>query len=101
MSKPRCKERITVSLSKDSARFLHTLQHEEQSPSMSALLEKIVTDLQAKAQMESIEARMAAYYDALPETAMREDTAWADVGASALASLQDEEGAVHLVAAGL
>lgn len=79
------KERITVSLSRESAKFLRTVRAEAQSPSMSALFEKIVADLQGKTEMEQLDAKIIAYYDTLPESDSKEESAWAAVGEAALA----------------
>ena len=52
MPHTKTKERMTVSLSRESAKFLRAQRAEAQSPSMSALLEKIVGDLQGRIEME-------------------------------------------------
>ena len=84
------KERLTVSLSRESAKFLRTLRAKVQSPSMSALFEKIVTDLQGKTEMEQLDAKILAYYDTLPESDIREELAWGAVGEAALALEQED-----------
>ena len=84
------KERITVSLSRESAQFLRTICAEVQSPSMSALFEKIVADLQGKTEMEQLDAKTRAYYDALPESDIKEESVWGAVGEVAIA-LQEED----------
>jgi len=84
------KERITVSLSRKSAKFLRTIRAEVRSPSMSALFEKIVADLQGKTEMEQLDAKIRAYYDTLPESDIKEESAWGAVGEAALA-LEEED----------
>ena len=54
------KERITVSLSQGSARFLRAFRAKVHSPSMSALFERIVADLQNRVETEQLEKRVAA-----------------------------------------
>jgi hypothetical protein len=94
------KERITVSLSRESAKFLRTLRAEVQSPSMSALFERIVADLQGKTEMEQLEAKIKAYHDTLPDTAIKEESAWGEVGEAALA-LEVEEDVAQPASAGV
>jgi hypothetical protein len=79
------KERITISLSRESAKFLRTVRAQVQSPSMSALFEKIIAELQGKTEMERLDAKIRAYYDALPEAAIKEESAWGELGEAALA----------------
>jgi hypothetical protein len=86
------KERITVSLSRESAEFLRTIRAELQSPSMSALFEKIVGDLQGKTEMEQLDAKIRAYYDTVPEAAIKEESNWGELGEAALA-LEREDAA--------
>ena len=85
------KERITVSLSRESARFLRAFRDRVRSPSMSALFEKIVADLQGQVAMEQLDARITAYYDSLRETDIQEDAGWGAIGEAALASQREEE----------
>jgi hypothetical protein len=87
------KERLTVSLSRESARFLRAVRAEERSPSMSALFEKLVADLQSRTEMEQLDKKMTAYYDSLNEAAVQEDRAWGAVSEAALVSHATEEAA--------
>jgi hypothetical protein len=82
----RGKDRITVSLSPESAKFQKKFRAQVQSPSMSALFETMVADLKGKAEMEQLDAKFKAYYDTLPEQAMTEESAWGALGESALPS---------------
>lgn len=52
---------------------------------MSALFEKMIADVQGKTELEQLDEQTQAYYDALPDAAMREDYAWGSVGEAALA----------------
>jgi hypothetical protein len=85
------KERITVSLSGESIRFLKAFRAEIHSPSMSALFEKIVSDVKGRTEMEQLDDNIKAYYDSLPETSVQEDRAWGSLGEAALVSLAEEE----------
>ena len=90
MPHTKTKERMTVSLSRESAKFLRAQRAEAQSPSMSALLEKIVGDLQGRIEMEQLDARMQAHYDSFRESDMQEEAAWGALGKAALVSQTDE-----------
>jgi len=85
------KERLTVSLSRECARFLRTFRAKTHSPSMSALFEKIVSDLQARIKSEELDEKMKAYYDNLSPSEIEEEHAWGKLGEAALASLKEEE----------
>lgn len=85
------KERITVSLSQGSARFLRAFRTKAHAPSMSALFETIVADLQNKVEMEQIEKKFAAYYDGLADSGVQEDSVWGAVGEATLAAQAEEE----------
>lgn len=82
------KERITISLSRESVRFLKATRAETHAPSMSALFEKIVADLQSKAEQQNYEKQVQAYYDSLTPAAIQEDREWGAVGEAALAEKQ-------------
>jgi hypothetical protein len=86
------KERITMSLSRESVRYLRGLRAEVQSPSMSALFESIVADLRRKAEMEQLEARTQAYYDSLQKSDIQEQSDWGVLGESALESQTNPTG---------
>lgn len=87
----RGKDRITVSLSPESAKFLKKFRAQVQSPSMSALFETMVADLKGKAEMEQLDAKFQRYYDTLPEQAMKEESAWGAPGETALALDKPDE----------
>ena len=82
------KERITISLSRESVRFLRATRAETHAPSMSALFEKIVADLQSKAKQQNDEKQVQAYYDSLTPAAIQEDREMGAVGEAALAEKQ-------------
>ena len=79
------KERITVSLSKEKVRFLKAHCGERGDPSVSAYVEQLVADAQARAQLEKLSANTALYYDSLTAKEAEELSAWGAAGESALA----------------
>jgi|GEM_PF-1854162 len=85
------KERITVSLSPEAAELLRDLRVRVHSPSMSALIENLVSDLRGRTELEELEAKMKAHYDGMSETDREEEAAWGALGESALASLETIE----------
>ena len=59
------KDRITVSLSKDKVRFLKAHSGQAGVPSVSAFVERLVGDAQARAKLEKLRTHTALYYDSL------------------------------------
>ena len=82
------KARFTVSVSQETVDLLREIQARVQSPSMSALIEKIVDDLRGKTELEDLESKMKAHYDSMSEADREEEAAWGKLGESALASLE-------------
>ena len=82
------KARITVSVSLETIDLLREIQARVQSPSMSALIERIVDDLRGKTELEDLESKMKAHYDSMSEADREEESAWGKLGESALASLE-------------
>lgn len=85
------KERVTISLSRESVKFLRVTRAETKSPSLSALFEKLVADLQGRVEQENYEKQMCAYYDNLSPAVIQEDRDWGAIGEAALV---EEEPAV-------
>jgi hypothetical protein len=77
-------------LSQDAVKFLRALRAQVKSPSISALFERIIGDLKRKREIEQFNKRVAAYYDSLSDTERREDTAWGQLGESALVDVEPE-----------
>lgn len=80
-----------MSLSSESLAFLEHMRAETRSPSMSALVESILADLQGKSEIEKIDAQLRAHYDSLGEAALQEEREWGAVGESGLASIPEQE----------
>jgi hypothetical protein len=83
------KERKTFSLSHDVVDYLETGRVQAQAESLSAYLETLVRDLQARAEMARIEAATVAYYDNLSNAEIEEQSDWGRVGAASLSRLED------------
>ena len=88
-AKHKKKERLTVSISREAREYLEARRAGAQAPSMSAYFETLVRDLQAQAEMEEMEAKMAAYYDNLSPSEMDDQAEWGRVGAASLVRLED------------
>jgi len=58
---------------------------------MSAVFEKIVSDLQARIKSEELDEKMKAYYDNLSPSEIKEEHDWGKLGEAALASLKEHE----------
>jgi len=85
------KERITVSLSRESVRFLRTFRAETHSPSMSAALELIVAHLKGRSEMERLDEKVKAYYDSMQKSTIREDYTWGALGEAALSEEENRQ----------
>lgn len=96
----RGKRRVTMSLSSESLTFLEHMRSETRSPSMSALVERILADLRGKAEVENIDSELRAHYDSLGEVARQEERDWGAIGESGLASLPEPEESAEPHAAG-
>ena len=83
------KERITVSLSKEKVRFLKAHSGQRGAPSVSAYVERLVADAQARAELEKLSAHTALYYDSLSAKAAEELGAWGELVESALATEEE------------
>ena len=83
------KEKRTFSLSSDVVEYLETGRVETNASSLSAFLESLVRDFQARVEMEKMEAATLAYYDSLGSAEMDEQTEWGRVGAGTLAQQVD------------
>jgi hypothetical protein len=83
------KDRITVSLSKERVRFLKAHSGQRGAPSVSAYVERLVADAQARAELEKLSAHTALYYDSLSAKEAAELSAWGELGESALATEEE------------
>ena len=83
------KERITVSLSKEKVRFLKGQRGQSGARSVSAYVERLVANAQARAELEKLGARTALYYDSLSAKEADEVSAWGELGESAVATEEE------------
>jgi hypothetical protein len=83
------KERITISLSKDKVRFLKAQRGRVGASSVSALVERLVAEAQARAELAKLSADTALYYDGLSHAEAEEQRAWGDVGEWGLAAAEE------------
>jgi hypothetical protein len=56
---------------------------------MSAYFETVVRELQAKTEMEIMEASMASYYDNLSPAEIAEQNDWGRIGAASVSQTED------------
>ena len=74
------KARITISLSKDKVRFIKAQSGQAGVRSVSAFIERLVAEAQARAEREKLGARTALYYDSLSARETEEQRAWGRLG---------------------
>lgn len=92
------KERLSVSVSRDTVKFLKATRTQTNSPSMSAALEKVVADLQSRIEQEMYNSQLRAYYDSLTAAQIQEDSQWGAVGEAVLVSEEEQRPAEPVVA---
>ena len=84
------KARITISLSRDKVRFLKAHRGQAGVSSVSAFIERLVAEAQARAELEKLGARTALYYDSLSSRETEEHAAWGELGELGLATATTE-----------
>jgi hypothetical protein len=80
---------MTFSLSKPSAAFLRDLSAEKNAH-LSALVETMIENSRRARELIRLNAAVTAYYDSMPESVQREESAWGEIGAAGLAALAAE-----------
>jgi len=83
------KDRITVSLSKDKVRFLKAHHGPAGASSVSAFVERLIGDAQARAELEELRAYTALYYDSLSAGESDEQKGWGELGELGLAAAKE------------
>ena len=83
------KQRITISLSPERARFLKDHHGRAGVPSVSAFVERLVAEAQASSERKQLNARAAAYYDSLTPGERHEQSAWGELGEMELAATEE------------
>lgn len=84
------KERLTASLSPDSAAYVRRVSAEEHTH-VSTVLESMIEDARRTRELTQLNANIASFYDSLPETIVQEQAAWGAVGAAGLAEMFEPE----------
>ncbi len=83
------KARITISLSRDKVRFIKAHSGQAGVRSVSAFIERLVAEAQARTESEKLGARTALYYDSLSELETKEQRAWGKLGELGLAHTEE------------
>jgi len=83
------KGRLTISLTPETIKFLQRRRVEAQAPSMSAYLEGVFRELQARAELASYQAAATEYYDKLGAAQAEEESNWGRFGTASLSRLDD------------
>jgi len=89
--RPERKERVTITLSRNSVEYVRTISAKERSH-VSTVMERIIESARRAEELKQLNSGMSAFYDALPDAAVTEDTAWGQLGATGLATLVESEG---------
>ena len=83
------KARITISLSKDKVRYIKAHSGKAGVSSVSAFIERLVAEAQARAELEELGARTALYYGSLSSHETEEQRAWGELGELRLAHTEE------------
>jgi hypothetical protein len=70
------KEKKTFSLSRESVRYLQSVQKRKKSDSISAVLEDLIQQQRQAQEMQRISASITSYYDSLSDEQVADDRAW-------------------------
>jgi len=89
-ARPERKERVTVSLSRESAEYVRARSTKERSH-VSSVVERMIESARRAEELRQLNASISAFYDALPESAVAEEEAWGEIGAAGLAALVESE----------
>jgi hypothetical protein len=84
------KERLTVTLSRNSAEYVRTISAEEHSH-VSTVMERMIEAARHARELKQLNANISAFYDTLPDSAVRKDDAWGQIGAAGLTALVESQ----------
>src|ERR1700719_5065135 len=79
--RPERKERVTITLSRDSVEYVRTISARERSH-VSTVMERLIESARRAEELKQLNSDISAYYDALPDAGVTEDAAWGQLGAS-------------------
>jgi hypothetical protein len=89
-SNSRRKERVTVTLSPDSAAYVKMFSAQERLH-VSTAFEMIIADFRRAREVAQLNRDIASFYDSLPDAAVQEQEAWGAIGSNALADMFEAE----------
>ena len=81
----RRKDRITVSLDRDTTRYLRQFRARTHAPSLSACLEELITKHRRDLKVELQNLQINAYYESMSEQETQEEAAWGEFAEGELA----------------
>jgi hypothetical protein len=84
------KERVTISLSPDSAAYVRRFSAQEHAH-ISTVFERMIKDFRRTRELAQLNASIASFYDSLPDPIVQEQAAWGAVGAAGLAETYEPE----------
>lgn len=87
---PGRKERVTVTLSRGAADYVRTISVKERSH-VSTVMERMIEGARHAQELRQLNADITAFYDALPDERLQDETAWSQAGTAGLASLVESE----------
>jgi hypothetical protein len=89
--RPERKERVTITLSRDSVEYVRAISAKERSH-VSTVMERLIESARRAEELKQLNSGISAYYDALPDAGLAEDAAWGQLGAAGLAAFVESEG---------
>jgi len=89
--RPERKERVTITLSRDSVEYVRRISAKERSH-VSTVMERMIESARRAEELKQLSSSISAYYDALPDAGVTEDAAWGQLGAAGLAAFVESEG---------
>ena len=84
------KERVTITLSPNSAAYVRKYSATEHVH-VSTALESMIESFRRTRELAQLNANVASFYDSLPDPIMQEEAAWGTVGAAGLAEMFEPE----------
>lgn len=83
------KQKRSFTLSPAAVKYLNRLRRERKVKSASRVLDELILDAEAARRRAEIDRQFVAYYDTMSGEEVREKTGWGELGARALATLDD------------
>src|ERR1700731_3821936 len=89
--RPERKERVTITLSRDSVEYVRTISAKERSH-VSTVMERLIESARRAEELKQLNSGISAYYDALRDRGVTEEGAWGQLSAAGVAALGESEG---------